>query len=367
MSWGGKNQKLLEQAKMNDNQASDNNPLVSIIIPSFNREKLIGETLDSVLAQTYPKWECIIVDDGSTDDTIVVIQEYCKKDKRFRFHKRHRQPKGAPTCRNIGLAKAEGKYIIFLDSDDLLDLHCLQQRIEIMEKNPLFAFTVFPMLRFYKIPGDSNILLNKSNKESNINRFIKRDSVWGTPGPIWRQEAIRKIGGFEETMKCWQDGELHLKALFEGLDYKVYDEAKPDTFYRKHNNNSISQHHLNDDDKMQSRIKLYTWTYKKTIEKGLYYKLDTQTALRQLFLDIAFSLGNTVRPLQLLKLLKDNQNRKLISYSDIYFLTQNAIVYYSRLYKIKSIRSLNQKMVNKRLMERSIGKYRLEEKNHINS
>ena len=62
--------------------------LISIIIPTFNRAHLIGETLDSVLAQTYPNWECIIVDDGSTDTTDEVVGEYVKKDSRFLYHHR---------------------------------------------------------------------------------------------------------------------------------------------------------------------------------------------------------------------------------------------------------------------------------------
>lgn len=63
-------------------------PLVSIIIPTHNREHLIGETLDSILAQTYTSWECIIVDDGSTDDKRKVTDEYIKKDNRFQYHHR---------------------------------------------------------------------------------------------------------------------------------------------------------------------------------------------------------------------------------------------------------------------------------------
>ena len=61
-------------------------PLVSIIIPAYNRAHLIGETLDSVLAQTYINWECIVIDDGSNDNTSELLAEYCKKDNRFQYH-----------------------------------------------------------------------------------------------------------------------------------------------------------------------------------------------------------------------------------------------------------------------------------------
>src|SRR5690554_5694001 len=101
---------------------------ISIIIPVFNRQKLIKETLDSVLAQIYENWECIVVDDGSTDETWEVLEQYAKKDARIKIHKRHRDPKGAPTCRNIGMELSEGEYLIFLDSDDLLAKWALQHR-----------------------------------------------------------------------------------------------------------------------------------------------------------------------------------------------------------------------------------------------
>ena len=88
--------------------------LISIIIPTYNRAHLIGETLDSVLAQTYPHWECLFIDDGSTDNSIEVIQAYTKQDKRMKLFTRpaHRM-KGANACRNIGLENAVGEYIVF--------------------------------------------------------------------------------------------------------------------------------------------------------------------------------------------------------------------------------------------------------------
>lgn len=113
----------------------DVHKLVSIIIPTFNREYLLPETLDSILQQTYPYWECIIIDDGSTDSTVRVIQEYARKDKRFRLIQRNRSPKGAPTCRNIGIENIQGDYFMFLDSDDLLTEFCLEQRVNIAAKD----------------------------------------------------------------------------------------------------------------------------------------------------------------------------------------------------------------------------------------
>ena len=106
--------------------------LVSIIIPVFNREKVLKETLDSVLNQSYPYWECIVVDDGSMDSTTDIMNTYASRDERFSFYSRLDtiKPKGVSACRNIGIEKAKGDFIIFLDSDDLLAPNCLDNRIK---------------------------------------------------------------------------------------------------------------------------------------------------------------------------------------------------------------------------------------------
>ncbi len=104
---------------------------VSIIIPTYNRAHLIGKTLDSVLAQTYKNWECIVVDDRSTDDTEDVLLEYLNKDLRFSYYQRPCEKlKGANACRNIGLDNAVGEYIIFFDSDDLMTENHLEVKVD---------------------------------------------------------------------------------------------------------------------------------------------------------------------------------------------------------------------------------------------
>lgn len=96
-------------------------PKISVIIPAFDREHIIGETLDSILEQSYDNWECLVVDDGSTDNTEKIVRSYCEEDGRIRFFKRPtRRAKGATTCRNIGIEESSGEYFQFLDSDDLI-------------------------------------------------------------------------------------------------------------------------------------------------------------------------------------------------------------------------------------------------------
>ena len=110
-----------------------NQPLVSIIIPTFNRAHLIGETLDSVLAQTYTNWECIVVDDGSTDATGDLMESYVKKDTRFRYHHRPKNRlTGGNAARNYGFELSKGEYLNFFDSDDLMDINKISIQVNLL-------------------------------------------------------------------------------------------------------------------------------------------------------------------------------------------------------------------------------------------
>lgn len=117
--------------------------LVSIIVPVYNAEKYIRETMDSVLAQTYPHWELLLVEDGSSDGSVDVIEEYIaeKGESRIRLI---RLPSnlGAARARNKGLEEASGRYIAYLDADDLWTPEKLEHELRFMEeKGAAFAFT----------------------------------------------------------------------------------------------------------------------------------------------------------------------------------------------------------------------------------
>lgn len=109
------------------------NSKVSVIVPCYNQAQFLAETLDSVLVQTYENWECIIVNDGSTDNTEVIAKEYCNKDNRFIYHKKENG--GLSSARNAGLNIAQGDYVQFLDSDDILLPNKLEWQICMMETN----------------------------------------------------------------------------------------------------------------------------------------------------------------------------------------------------------------------------------------
>lgn len=118
----------------------NNQPLISVIIPAYNAEKYLKEALDSVLSQTYQNWECIIIDDGSTDDTQKIVQDYITQDKRFIYFFQKNQ--GLSAARNSGIKIAKADYIAFLDSDDIwLPIHIESLQKAMIQYNPDMVFS----------------------------------------------------------------------------------------------------------------------------------------------------------------------------------------------------------------------------------
>lgn len=141
-------------------------PLVSIIIPVFNTVKYINACLDSVLEQTYPNIEIIVIDDGSTDGSSEVLQEYAGEHSNIIIYM-HQKNQGLSAARNTGMELAKGEYIYFLDSDDLIDSSMMSTLVTLCVKNELdmILFDAKPYFESDYI-GNAKIRTNYSRKES---------------------------------------------------------------------------------------------------------------------------------------------------------------------------------------------------------
>lgn len=222
----------------------DKNPLVSIIIPTFNRYSLLCETLDSVLNQTYTNLEAIVVDDHSTDETWDYLSNH--PDPRIKPLRRQGSKGGGSVARNQGLTVASGEYILFLDSDDLISKNCLTQRVEALQKKPNLDFGVFPMLIFKETPFDLNILVNIDTGENSLDRFLKRDHPWLISQPLWKKSFLDKVGGFNEDLPSYQDYEFHIKTLSANPSFQFFD-LPPDNYYRQHQGERIQHVNMTSD------------------------------------------------------------------------------------------------------------------------
>ncbi len=227
--------------------------IVSIITPSFNRADVIDETAQSVFAQTYPYWEWMIVEDGSTDSSWEVLEKYAAKDKRVRIMKRERNPKGACPCRNIGVEFCVGNYVLFLDTDDLLEPFCLEQRVKAMEDNPELDFSIFPSLMFRYKPFDLNLWWNIDKPQSELVRQFHQDAICQGTGVLWKKESFIRIGQWDEQLHLWQDIDLFLRAYIQNYQYKKFFNLLPD-LHNRTMETSLSRGNFLAIEKQESRI-----------------------------------------------------------------------------------------------------------------
>ncbi len=333
--------------------------LISVIIPNFNRGDLLKETLESVLKQSYPYWEAIVVDDGSTDNSESVGLEYALKDSRIKYYKRTKESGGAPVCRNIGIQKSTGDYLIFLDSDDLLASYCLEQRMNQITSCPENDFWVFPMLMFLGKPESACKLWNINTPEPDLHRFLKLDAVWQTSGPVWRKNAVIKINRFTEGLACWQDVDIHLKALISGLSYKKYYQLKPDVFYRQHETGSISQNEISSPAKMKSRKQIFLTHATNLIaypDKAIF------DSLRVLGTNVVIGAVKSLNVGIVNKVVVFGFRKKIFSLRFVikaYFLLTIMLL---RLNKFGFIAAFVNKMIKKRRIESTIGKHLYQQK-----
>jgi len=183
-------------------------PLVSVIIPTYNRSRLVCEAIDSVLIQTYKNIEIIVVDDGSADNTKLELKKYRNKIKYI-----YQPNKGLPSARNTGIRASKGTIIAFLDSDDvwLTDKISLQVP-KLLESDSIGITTCWSFRKNSKNmeKRSSYSLLNQSWKNQLFEKNILGE-YGGPSGVIIKKEVLLKTGLFDEQMLCCEDWDLWMR------------------------------------------------------------------------------------------------------------------------------------------------------------
>lgn len=289
-----------------------NNPLVSIIIPVFNRGHLIGETLDSIIGQTYSNWECIVVNDGSTDNTKEVVLSYTKADNRFKYYERptNRLP-GGNAARNYGFEISLGEFIQWFDSDDIMLEEFLKKKILGFSDNvdliiSNYKYSNFKLTRYrernfnVKATEDLFLLYSLDKVEIQINSCI------------WRREFLKKRTLFDETLHRYQDNNFNLKMLFEKPEYGIISDIlaivrggngdksqissnlnqttkklKDIFYYRYFALNLVNKYYTNEDKCFEVLCKKTIWAFYEVLKKEMYLK-NRITLLLNNFKRLAF-------------------------------------------------------------------------------
>ncbi len=184
---------------------TDTSPTVSIIIATFNREKLLKEAIESVLVQTFSDYELLIIDDGSSDNTRDMIQSFDNPKIKYIYQKN----KGRSVARNVGLNLAKGKYITFLDSDDLYLPNKLMMQVKHLDAHPHIGMIYTSA---YCMDEDGNKLAH--HYRATVSGSIYKKVAFFMPVTITlptvmvRQKIIRQVGGFDEKMYRFEDTDM---------------------------------------------------------------------------------------------------------------------------------------------------------------
>ena len=205
---------------------SNNTPLVSVVIPMFNAYPYIKDMLECMEKQTYKNWELIIVDDGSTDDSISIVEKFVEKDSRIKIIKRPQsRKKGGNTCRNIGLENANGEYIIWFDADDLIAPYCIEQRVNFIREDPDIDFAIFPAVPFHVKPFDIKSVVGYKEYPDPINCFLKNFVPFQVVTNIYKRESLLKNNIFwDELLAARQDPDFNICCLISDLKFQ-YSEC----------------------------------------------------------------------------------------------------------------------------------------------
>ena len=217
-------------------------PLVSIIVPVYNHSNLISETLDSVLAQTHANWECIIIIDGSIDNTKEIVLKYCRRDNRFIHFSIERS--GPSVARNLGLKVAKGDYIQFLDADDMISCNKFEHQIKLFIDNKPDAVVSSYDLFQTKSGNYFDDRMSSASPILTLDGFIYHwdiDFVITIHSPLISHHFIKQNNiKFSEEIKAKVDWVFWIELALSNATFYFHHEKM--AHYRRHSTNMTSNH-----------------------------------------------------------------------------------------------------------------------------
>jgi glycosyltransferase involved in cell wall biosynthesis len=266
------------------------NPLVSSVMAFLNAEKFIEEAIESVFAQTYDNWELLLVDDGSTDDSTQIALRYAERHPekvRYLEHPGH-QNRGKETSRNVGMNRAKGKYISFLDSDDVWLPHTLEQQVAILNSHPEAGMVYGSSLYWFGWTGnpeDSQRDFRDFVEECGVTPntlieplellrvFLRQDKgpcVYGSVPPpcsvLVRHEVARNVGGFDEEFSgLYEDRAFYVKV---GTEAPVFVAGECWCKYRQHPDSSVYIS-VETNQSLSARVFFLNWIGRYLFERGV--------------------------------------------------------------------------------------------------
>jgi glycosyltransferase involved in cell wall biosynthesis len=210
-------------------------PVVSVIIPSYNYAHLIGATFESLQAQTFTNWECVVIDDGSTDNTAEVVARFSKSDPRIKFLRQQNRRQAA--ARNYGLAQTTGNYVQFLDADDLIEREKLEKQVRYLE-NHRNVDILYGSVRYFRSEAPSERLYTTwgvekpwmpevSGRGKDVLAALVKQNIMVINSALIRREVISRVGWFDDELTPAEDWDYWLRCAAADMTFQFED--LPDT------------------------------------------------------------------------------------------------------------------------------------------
>jgi glycosyltransferase involved in cell wall biosynthesis len=257
-------------------------PAVTIIIATYNRAHFIEETLQTIKNQSLYDWECLIIDDGGTDNTKEVVTPFLKQDRRFQFLKRpERYKKGLPGCRNYGLDLAKSDYIIFFDDDDIVHQDNLRTCLEIIKKNNV-DFCHYKKMSFEvqkPIPKTNPIKIVKSLTKADIEKVVTQEIGLASCTILWKKHCFDKLR-FNENLLYAEEWECYSRIIAE--NFKGIMISNVLYYNRKHPNSNTGEFYRNNSIRRESYVNAILLVVQNLKEKQLL-----STSLKRYFVTLS--------------------------------------------------------------------------------
>lgn len=258
-------------------------PLITIIVPCFNAQNTIKETIESVLKQTYKNYELLIINDGSTDNSVEVCSSYAHSDNRISIISINNH--GVSVARNTGIQHAQGEYIAFLDSDDLWQPNKLEQQINFMNSHPEVG-VCFSKVEFISETGQElNQFSTVPTQGLVADGLLAENLTCTTSNILCRQQVIKEVGPFNTTMSFAEDQEWLLRVVLLST-WKIMGLQEVHVGYRTNQGSLSSQlNHMEQGwELLVSKVRCYAPEFIEQhydSSKAIYLRYLARRSLRQ--------------------------------------------------------------------------------------
>lgn len=282
------------------------NSLVSIIVPCYNQAHFLKDSLQSVLDQSYAHWECVIVNDGSPDDTAIIAKQWCERDERFQYVEKSNG--GLSSARNSGIGVAKGKFILPLDADDILHSDYLIKTVYELKNNP--KLTIVSCYSIFFKGAISNCIRKQKPVGTTYHALLYENIMMATS--MYRKSDWVRVGGYDETMKKgFEDWEFWISMTKNGSEFKFIEEFL--FYYRKSENSmlidTLNNHMMENMEYVYKKHKeIYINQFDKTIDYLFYVINKHHSSERKIKSSIEYNIAKLIcKPFRLLQNRKNNK------------------------------------------------------------